>query len=236
MNPQLKKSAVWAHFSGALRDTSGGGVKTIILQTSTGDAWFWYIPQSGDLVSVGVVGDNDYLLKRGQKPAEIFASELNHCPAVAERLAAATRVDEFQVAKEFSYTTSRSSGDGWVLVGDAWGFIDPIYSSGVYFALQSGQMAADCVIDGLHSGDTSAAQLGKWVDEFAAGTRWIRKLVHAFYSNHFRVGQFIREYPQHQGNLTDLLIGRIFKPGVGAIFDDLEPWLAANGSIMNDGA
>ena len=71
------------------------------------------------------------------------------------------------VVKEYSYTTGRSSGDGWVLVGDSWGFIDPIYSSGVYFALKSGQLAADAIIEGLRSGDTSAAQLGKWVKEFA---------------------------------------------------------------------
>ena len=235
INPQLRKAAIWAHFAGAERDTEGGGVKTIILQTATEDAWFWYIPQSDDLVSVGVVGDNDYLLKRRTSPAETFAEELKLCPAVSNRLEQATRADEFQVAKEFSYTTSRSAGDGWVLVGDAWGFIDPIYSSGVYFALQSAELAADSVIAGLASGDTSAAQLGRWVDEFASATLWIRKLVHAFYSNQFRVGRFIREFPQHQGNLTDLLIGRIFKPGVGAIFDDLEPWLAAKRPIMNDG-
>ena len=56
------------------------------------------------------------------------------CPAVARRDKDASRRPELHVAREFSYTTSRSAGDGWVLVGDAWGFIDPIYSSGVYFA------------------------------------------------------------------------------------------------------
>ena len=236
VNPHLRKAAIWAHFRGAPRDTEGGGVKTIILQSESEQAWFWYIPQSDDLVSVGVVGDNDYLLKGRQSPADTFHEELQLCSAAARRLTQATRVDEFLVAKEFSYTTDPSAGDGWVLVGDAWGFIDPVYSSGVYFALKSGEMAADCVIEGLERGDTSAAMLGRWVPEFSAGTYWVRKLVHAFYSNQFRVGEFIRQYPQHQGNLTDLLLGRIFLPGAGDIFADLDPWLAANGAIINDDA
>jgi flavin-dependent dehydrogenase len=226
VNPQLRKAAIWGHFRGGVRDTSGGGVKTIILHTSSKQAWFWYIPQADDLVSVGVVADRDYLLKGRSTTEEVFAQERANCPAVDQRLADAEPVDELTVDKEFSYTTDRAAGDGWVLVGDAWGFIDPIYSSGVYFALKSGELAAESIAKALQTGDTSAHQLGAWSVEFKAGTEWIRKLVHAFYSNEFRVGKFVAEYPQHKGNLTDLLIGRIFRPGVGEIFTDLEPWIA----------
>jgi flavin-dependent dehydrogenase len=134
-------------------------------------------------------------------------------------------VSEFRVAKEFSYTTSQHSGDGWVLVGDAFGFIDPIYSSGVYFALKSGEMAADCIIEGLNAGDTSAVQLGKWTGEFKEGSKWIRKLVSAYYTNEFSFGHFLKHHPQYSGNLTDLLIGRIFHEGAGKIFDDMDPML-----------
>ena len=65
-----------------------------------------------------------------------------------------------------------------------------------------------------------------WVPDFAKGTNWVRKLVLAFYTGQFRVGQFMREYPQHQRNFTDILIGRIFYPEAGDIFHDLDPWLA----------
>ena len=68
---------------------------------------------------------------------------------ISERLMNAELVSEFRVAREFSYTTKQRAGDGWVLVGDAYGFIDPIYSSGVYFALQTGQMAADAIVAGV---------------------------------------------------------------------------------------
>lgn len=225
VDPDLKKAAIWRHYRGAHRDESGGGVKTIILHTSDKKAWFWYIPQADDIVSVGCVGDNDHLLKGRGTPEQVFAEELAKCHGVAQRVADAKPLDDLRVAKEFSYTTDQVAGDGWVLVGDAWGFIDPVYSSGVYFALQSAALAADCVSEGLTVGDTSATQLGKWGPDFKEATNSVRKLVYAFYSGEFRVGCFVADHPEHRGNLTDLLIGRIFKPDVALMFNDLEPWI-----------
>ena len=225
MNPDLKKAGIWRHYRGGQRDESGGGVKTIILHTNDKRAWFWYIPQSDDIVSIGCVGDADYLLKGRGAPAEVMEEEMAKCEGVATRLAGAEPLDDLAVAKEYSYTTSRSAGPGWTLVGDAWGFIDPVYSSGVYFALKSADMASECVVDALKHDDPSAERLGKWSDEFAAGTKWVRKLVHAFYSGEFRVGQFVKQYPHHGGPLTDLLVGKMFSPDLPALFADLDPWL-----------
>lgn len=226
-NPTLRKAAIWRHYRGAYRDESGGGVKTVIMQTEKKQSWFWYIPQSNNIVSVGVVGDRDYLLKGRGTPEEVFAEELAKCPTLGCWLHNAQAESDLSVAKEFSYSTERSAGDGWVLVGDAWGFIDPVYSSGVYFALQSGALAADCIVEGLQQEDVTASTLGSWVPEFTRQTALIRKLVYAFYSGEFRVGKFIQEYPQHQSELVDLLIGRVFDGREGKIFNDLEPWLAA---------
>ncbi|MEM9187435.1 MAG: NAD(P)/FAD-dependent oxidoreductase [Planctomycetota bacterium] len=242
VNPDLKKAGIWRHYRGGERNESGGGVKTIILHTSDKRAWFWYIPQSNDLVSIGCVGDADYLLKGRGTPAEVMDEELEKCEGVKNRLAGAEPLDDLAIAKEFSYTTSQPAGDGWVLAGDAWGFIDPVYSSGVYFALKSADMASGCVIDALRHDDPSAERLGAWSDEFKSGTRWVRKLVHAFYSGEFRVGRFAAEYPHHMPALTDLLIGRMFSPAIPALFNDLDPWLermkgtADDGDEMVDGA
>ncbi|MEM8946882.1 MAG: NAD(P)/FAD-dependent oxidoreductase [Planctomycetota bacterium] len=227
-NPTLRKAAIWQHYRGAHRDASGGGVKTVIMHTEQKQSWFWYIPQADDIVSVGVVGDRDYLLKGRGTPEAIFAEEQAKCSTLSAWLEEATPSGELKVAKEFSYTTERSAGDGWVLVGDAWGFIDPVYSSGVYFALKSGTLAADCIIDGLRQNDVSATTLGRWVPDFSRQTGLIRKLVYAFYSGEFRVGKFLQEYPQHQDELVDLLIGRVFDGREGKIFADLEPWLEQN--------
>jgi flavin-dependent dehydrogenase len=225
-NPKFRKAAVWGHFRGSRRDVIDGGVMTVCLRTLSNRSWFWHIPLSNDVVSIGVVADADYFFRPGAgTPDEIFAAEVADCPAMAQRLEGAEKVAGLDVVKEYSYATSDSSGDGWVLVGDSWGFIDPIYSSGVWFALKSGQLAADAIIEGLQNGDTSGKQLGKWVPDFARGTAWVRKLAEAWYCGSFRVGRFIREYPHHVGPMTDILIGRIFHPEAGQLFDDLDPWL-----------
>lgn len=234
LNPKLKKAAIWRHYRGGERDESGGGVKTIILHTDDKQAWFWYIPQSSDIISIGCVGDNDYLLKGRGKPEQILEEELAKCEAVRSRLQDAQPLDDLRIAKEFSYTTSQPAGKGWVLAGDAWGFIDPVYSSGVYFAMKSAEMASSCVIDALQRDDPSPERLGAWNDEFTAGTKWVRKLVHAFYSGEFRVGKFAQQYPHHMPALTDLLIGRMFSPAVPALFADLDPWLESRKGMTDD--
>ncbi|MCL4203407.1 MAG: tryptophan 7-halogenase [Pirellulaceae bacterium] len=224
-DPKLRKAAIWGYYRNARRDPGDNGGATIIMHTREKRSWFWFIPLSDDITSIGVVGDRDYLLKGRGRPADVYEDELVLCPALVERLANAELVSEFRVTKEFSYSTRQQAGDGWVLVGDAFGFIDPIYSSGVYFALRSGELAADAVAEALRRNDTSAAQLGGWVQPFRDGTRWIRQLVDVYYTDEFSLGAFLREHPEHRGNLTDLLIGRVFHDGAGRIFDDLMPAL-----------
>ncbi len=225
VNRNLRKAAIWTYYRGADRSPDPQQNTTIILHTSDKQAWFWYIPLSDDMVSVGVVSDNDYLLKGRVSPEETFQEQLAKCTAVQQRISDAEQVGKYHVAKEFSYTTRQQAGDGWVLVGDAFGFIDPIYSSGVFLALKSGELASNAIVQGLRSGDLTAAQLGGWTDEFQQGIHWIRKLVHAFYTDNFSFGSFMKQFPQHQGNLTDLLIGRVFDDQVGQIFRDLDPVL-----------
>ncbi len=232
-DPHLRKAAVWGYYRGARRDQGQHAGATVILHTRARKAWFWFIPLADDVTSIGVVADKAFL-RRGPAGAEqVFQDQLADCPALAARLDEASRLGQLHVAREFSYRTEKGAGDGWVAVGDAWGFIDPIYSSGVFFALKSGEMAADCLVEGLARGDTSAAQLGGWLDEFSAGARWMRKLVDAFYTEQFSFGRFVQQFPQHRGRLTDLLIGRIFTPGVGEIFADMDSWLRAAEATRN---
>src|SRR6185369_5408302 len=120
------------------------------------------------------------------------------CPGVQSRIANATRADEFRAAKEYSYRSQRAAGDGWVLVGDAFGFLDPLYSSGVLLALKSASLAADAMAEGLVKGDTSAAQLGKWEADFTRGMDRMRRLVCEFYDG-FSFGRFVKRYPQFKG-------------------------------------
>jgi flavin-dependent dehydrogenase len=224
-NPKLKKAAVWGYYRGAQREAGELAGGTLIMHTADDRSWFWYIPLSGDVTSIGVVADHDYLLRDRGSPAGAFEDELVKCPGLARRLIDAQLVSKLRVAKEYSYTTRQPAGDGWVLIGDAQGFIDPIYSSGVFLALRSAELAADAIVAGLKKDDLSAAQLGSWAEGFNAGVHWIRKLVEAFYTDAFSFGAFVRDYPQHRGHLTDMLIGRVFDNGAARVFDDLDPLL-----------
>ena len=222
VNPDLKKAAIWGYYRGAIRGEGDHEGATIILQTESKNSWFWFIPLSRGVTSIGVVGDNDYLLKGRGTPQQVYDEELARCPGLKPKLESATRLGDLKTAKEFSYMTRQHAGDGWVLVGDAFGFIDPVYSSGVYFALDMGVRAADAVVEGFKTNDLSGRQLSSWTEDFLQGANWVRKLVHAFYTKEFSIGRFMKEHPEHRGSLTDLLIGRIFNDNAGKMFEDME--------------
>ena len=216
-DPLLRKGSIWSYFRGAHRDHGRDEGATLILHTEDKRGWFWYIPLPDDLVSVGVVSDFNALFKGRRDHEIIFNEQVQRCAAVGRRLDSAQRVAEFRATKEFSYTSSQVAGDGWVLVGDAFGFLDPVYSSGVFLALKSGEWAADAITDGLSRDDVSAAQLGRWSSEYLRGLHRMRELVCAFYEG-FSFGSFLRRYPQYRGHITDLLIGDLFKESVDEVF------------------
>jgi flavin-dependent dehydrogenase len=218
-DPVLKKAALWTYWEGAYRDTGKDEGATMVCQTQGKNAWFWYIPLHDNIISVGVVAAYDYLFKnRESKDYEsIYFEEVDRCPGVKQRIASGKQCDIFRAAKEYSYRATRCAGDGWVMAGDAYGFLDPLYSSGVLLALRSGQMAADAIIEGMSKGDTSAAQLGQWQDEFNRGMDRMRRLVVEFYDG-FSFGRFVRKHPHKKGAVTDLLIGDLFKDSLDEVF------------------
>jgi flavin-dependent dehydrogenase len=222
-DPVLKKAALWTYWKGAYRDTGRDEGATLVLQTQGKQGWFWYIPLHDDVLSVGVVAAYDYLFlnRPGKDHEAIYFEEVARCPGLQPRIARATRCAPFRAAKEYSYRSTRAAGDGWVLVGDAFGFLDPLYSSGVLLALKSGQLAADAVADGLAKGDTSAAQLGRWEAEFVRGMDRMRRLVVAYYEG-FSFGAFVKRHPHLKGHITDLLIGNLFQDHVDEVWAPME--------------
>lgn len=220
-DPQLNKGAIWTYFKGAYRDQGKDEGATIVLSLDNKQGWFWYIPLHDDLVSVGVVADFDYLFKGRESNEATYYEEMEKCPAVKERVATAQRAAAIKATKDYTYRASRAAGDGWVLVGDAFGFLDPLYSSGVLLALKSGQLAADAIVEGLAKGDTSQVQLGKWEAGYVEGMNRMRRLVCEYYDG-FSFGRFIRRFPEHRGAITDLLIGDLFKEELDEVFEDID--------------
>lgn len=221
-DPVLNKGAIWTYWEGAYRDTGRDEGATIVLQTGNRLGWFWYIPLHDDIVSVGVVAPFDYLFKnRSGTHEQTYQQEVEACPAVRKRIANAKRRTGYFVTRDYSYRSKQVSGDGWVLVGDAFGFLDPLYSSGVLLALKSGELAADAICDGLEKGDTSAAQLGQWGEMFNRGIDRMRRLVCEYYAG-FSFGNFVRHYPELRGTITDLLIGDLFTDRVDKVWAPME--------------
>jgi len=218
-DPVLKKAAVWTYWKGAYRDEGRDEGATIVMQVEGRQGWFWYIPLHDNLISVGIVGPYDYLFQRETKDLEkIYFEEVAKCRGLDTRLDKAERAGPFRAAKEYSYRSKEVAGDGWVLVGDAFGFLDPLYSSGVLLALKSGSLAADAICDALAKGDTSKEQLGKWGPDFVEGMERMRRLVVEYYDG-FSFGRFVKKHPHLKGHLTDLLIGDLFTDAV----DDVIP-------------
>ena len=220
-DPLLKKATVWTYYEGAHRDPGLDEGATLVLSLEGKKGWFWYIPLANNIVSVGVVSSIEYLFKgRGEHEA-IFHEELDRCPAAKRRVACGKRVTGFYSTKDFSYRSKQIAGPGWVLVGDAFGFLDPIYSSGVFLALKSGELAADAVAEGLARGDLSGEQLGKWEPDFTRGMDRMKRLVYAFYEG-FSFGAFIRKHPDFKRHIIDLLTGDLFKDSVDEVWGPME--------------
>ncbi len=236
-DPVLRKAALWTYWEGAYRDTGRDEGATMVLQTQGKHGWFWYIPLHDNIVSVGVVAGYDYLFKNRDSSdyEQIYFEEVERCSEVKRRIAPGKRVSQFFAQKEYSYRSKRAAGNGWVLVGDAFGFLDPLYSSGVLLALKSGSLAADAVVEGLAKRDTSAAQLGKWEGEYVRGMERMRRLVCEYYEG-FSFGRFVKRHPDKKGAVTDLLIGDLFRDELDEVFELMDEMKAEAGAFEEPAA
>jgi len=236
-DPDLKKAALWTYWEGAYRDEGRDEGATLVLQTVEKKGWFWYIPLHNNIVSVGVVADHDYLFqdRATRKLEQMYFDQVALCPGLQPRLENAKCVAPFRVQKEYTYRSRQVAGDGWVLVGDAFGFLDPLYSSGVLLALKSGSLAADAIVEGLASGDFTATQLGKWGADFIRGMDRMKRLVCEYYDG-FSFGRFVKRNPHLKGHLTDLLVGDLFDEKVDDVIPPLDEFRAEMNAASHVGS
>jgi flavin-dependent dehydrogenase len=220
-DPVLNKGAIWTYWEGAHQDTGRDEGATVILQTTDRKGWFWYIPLHDNRVSVGIVAPFDHLFKGRGNHEQTYHEEVEKCMGAAERLKGANRVAGYFATRDFSYRCTKVSGPGWVLVGDAFGFLDPLYSSGLLLALKSGEMAADAIGQAFEQQDFSEERLGSWGPGLNRGIDRIRRLVCEFYDG-FNFGNFVRNYPHLKGRITDLLIGDLFEDKVDEVWSPME--------------
>lgn len=206
-DPQLNKIAIWTYYKGAMRDPGRDeGATTVAAIPERG--WFWYIPLPDDVVSVGVVAEASYLYRDTRDLKEIFLREVEENSWVKEHLAPGCPMEPPRVTAEFSYRSRYSAADGLVLVGDAFGFLDPVFSSGLFLALRSGVLAGDAIDQALEAGDVSAARFEDYSRQMRESIEIMRRLVYAFYDDGFSFAKLLNKRPDLGPAVTDCLIGR----------------------------
>jgi len=137
----LQKLSIFAHYDGVWRAEGIDGTLTVLIRAI--DRWFWLIPLSAERTSVGVVLDSEAFRNSKLRAEDFLEQALSEQPIIAKRMTDARRVSQVYVEADFSYRSERLHGDWWLLAGDAAGFIDPIFSSGVFLAVFSGELCAD---------------------------------------------------------------------------------------------
>lgn len=209
-DPSLKKIAIWTYYKGAQRDAGiDAGATTVAFLP--GQGWFWYIPLQEDTISVGVVAERGYLFDETTNIEEIYEREIQRQPWIARRTQSAERISHCQVTNDYSYRAKYCADNGLILIGDAFAFLDPVFSSGVFLALQSAVMAADAVDAALMSVNVGAEQFQNYGQELCEGIERMRKLIYAFYTEGFSFAELLRTHPEVHGDLTDCLIGNLWK-------------------------
>lgn len=207
-DPQLDKIAIWTYYRDAKRDPGiDEGSTTVAYLPEKG--WFWYIPLPDDIVSVGIVAESTYLYKDTRDPAAIFAREIEQNAWIKEHLETGEQFGEYWATGEYSYRSRYCAADGLVLIGDAFAFLDPVFSSGVFLALRSGELAADHVHAALSAGDYSAKRFEAYGEQMCDEIESMRRLVYAFYDQNFSFKDLFMAYPDVRPDLTDCLIGNL---------------------------
>ena len=137
----LQKISIYAHYEGVEGEEGRDG--TLTRQLRALDRWFWYIPLSTERSSIGVVLDTAVFRRARKTPEEFLDEAIAEQPFLMQRMVHARRVTPAYVSADFSYRQGRLTGERWMLAGDAAGFIDPVFSSGVFLALMAAEQCAD---------------------------------------------------------------------------------------------
>jgi flavin-dependent dehydrogenase len=154
-NDVHQSAAIFSHFRGVQRQAGEDGGNITVQRFAHG--WMWLIPLRDDVMSVGAVCFPEYLRTRHGESEAFLMRTLESEPQVRQRMRGAERVAPVHVTGNYSYTCKRMTGPGWVMVGDAFAFIDPVFSSGVYLGMNSAEHAADVVDGALRDPSREAA-------------------------------------------------------------------------------
>lgn len=194
-------------------------------------AWVWFIPINQTATSVGIVTRGSDFTKNRESAEAFFARHIASHPLLARRMANARPLHEFTREGNYSYVMDRFAGDGWLLVGDAARFVDPVFSSGVSVAMESAKRAATTITGALGRNDVSAQAFAEYEQTLRAGMDIWREFILLYYQLPPLFFDLIAQ-PETRGQLTRLLQGDVYDrssvPILGQIRDTIKTVAADN--------
>jgi len=212
----LSTGAMFAHYDGVPRldGRSEGHIRIVVFE----HGWIWFIPFLGGSTSVGAVVTSAWMRKRARASiSDFFARTLARAEPARALIENATRTTDVQSVADFSYEVEPFVGDGWLCVGDACGFIDPLFSTGAHLAIKGADLAADAIDAALSAGDTSATAFAHYDQTIRYARELFLGVVQAFYRGEFRELLFWEDKrPTLHRIITSLLSGDV-------IFSDKPP-------------
>jgi len=183
VHPRLKKLALFGHFTGVKVDGGDHGGDTVIIRLH--DKWFWLIPISKEKVSVGCVMDQAEFARAKKPPAALFQEIWQSSPELVKRMSNSQLMGIIHSTTDFSYHNKRFVGPRLVRVGDAAGFMDPIFSAGVFLAMHSAKLAAEVVHRSIEAGDDGQRRLAAYERRVRSGMKFYWEMVENFYTSAF---------------------------------------------------
>jgi flavin-dependent dehydrogenase len=213
----LDRTALFSQVRGAWRDSGEreGDVQIAVFGEGDAVGWFWLIPFRDGRTSVGAVVSAAWVRARETRaPEELFEAAVAQAPIVSRMLATAERIFPPRATADFSFRVRTLRGYGWLAVGDAGGFIDPLFSTGAHLAMWGALRAADEIDAALAANDVSAERFSQWERELREGADLFIGAVQAFYSG--QLTELLFAEPQHpflRRAITSMLSGDVFDPG-----------------------
>jgi flavin-dependent dehydrogenase len=216
---RLDKSAFFTHYRNTFREDAEreGNIQIIVWE----HGWFWFIPFRGDVTSVGAVASADWIKEQrktgAKEPSDFFERAVAESSWATEFLVGAERVRQVGSLADFSYRIDQLTGDGWLFVGDAAGFLDPLFSSGAHLAIKSADLAASAIDEALSRGDTSRAAFTEYEKAVRYAVDLFLGVVQAFYKGEFRETLFeANQRTTLRRIITSVLSGDVFHDSMGA--------------------
>ncbi len=210
-NPHHNSAAIYGHFTGAIRNEGDAQGNTTIFWFDHG--WFWFIPLRDGITSVGMV-TWPYFLKtrKGRSLDQFLLDGITMCSKLAPRMASAQLVSEVEATGNYSYNAQRNHGANYLMLGDAYAFIDPVFSSGVMLAMQSGFAASEAIDTCLKNPVQKAQALRRFDRIMRHGPRTFSWLIYRMTNPIMRdLLMYPRNFLRMKDAVVTLLAGDIYE-------------------------